>query len=67
MKTTKLLQFGGKEVLIDDLELKIKEIWKQGGKLQKDLKKLDIYIKTEENKCYYVINNSLSGSFELVV
>lgn len=66
MKSRKIVQFGGREVLVEELELKVKDIWREEGRLQKDLKSLNLYIKIEENKCYYVINDTVSGSFELI-
>ena len=65
MKSNKIIQFFGKEVTIEELEQRIKEIWKKKGKLQKDIKSMEIYVKIEENKCYYVINETTSGKFEL--
>lgn len=65
MKSKKVVQFFGNEVAIEELEKKIKNIWRQEGKLQKDLKSLEIYVKVEENKCYYVINDNITGKFDL--
>ena len=30
-----------------------------------DIKNLDIYVKPEEGKAYYVVNNDVTGSFDL--
>jgi len=65
MKSKEIIQFFGKEVIVKDLEQRIKEIWREEGNLQKDIKSMDIYVKIEENKCYYIINESISGKFEL--
>jgi hypothetical protein len=65
MKSSKIIQFYGKEVTLKDLEQKVKTIWREGGKLQKDIKSMEIYIKIDENRCYYVINENVSGKFEL--
>jgi hypothetical protein len=65
MKSSKIIQFFGKEVTLKELELKVKEIWKEQGNLQKDIKSMELYIKIDENRCYYVINESTSGKFEL--
>ncbi|KZL93010.1 DUF6465 family protein [Clostridium magnum] len=40
MKVAKYLQFQGEEINIESLEKKIKAIWKDAGKLQKDIKTL---------------------------
>ncbi|KZL88393.1 DUF6465 family protein [Clostridium magnum] len=65
MKVAKYLQFQGEEINIESLEKKIKAIWKDAGKLQKDIKTLKIYIKPEESTCYYVINDSEKGNFSM--
>ena len=54
------LQFGDKAVTEEQLISKAKEVY---GK--KDIKNLDIYVKPEEGKVYYVVNNDVTGSFDL--
>lgn len=66
MKAKRIIQFSGKEFILGELEQKVKEIWREKGNLQKDIKTLEIYVKIEENKCYYVINETVSGKFELI-
>ncbi len=59
--TTKIeLQFGDKAVSEDQLVAQAKKVY---GK--KDIKNLDIYVKPEEGKAYYVVNNDVTGSFDL--
>jgi hypothetical protein len=65
MNSKKIIQFSGKEVILKDLEQRVKEIWREDGNLQKDIKSMEIYVKIEENKCYYVINENTWGDFEL--
>ena len=65
MKAKRIIQFSGKEVILEELERKVKELWKEKGNLQKDIKSMEIYVKIEENKCYYVINGTVSNKFEL--
>lgn len=65
MKAKRIIQFSGKDVVIGELEQKVKEIWRKSGNLQKEIKSMEIYVKIEENKCYYVINETVSGKFEL--
>jgi hypothetical protein len=65
MKSTSIVQFGENEVVILDLEQKVKRIWGETGKLQKDIKDLRLYVKTEENMVYYVINDVFSGCQQL--
>ncbi len=66
MKAKRIIQFSGKEVILGELEQKVKEIWREQGNLQKDIKSMEIYVKIEENNCYYVINETISGKFELI-
>ena len=54
------LQFGDKAVSDDVLVAAAKKTY---GK--KDIKNLDIYVKPEEGKAYYVVNNDVTGSFDL--
>ena len=54
------LQFGDKAVNQDQLVEMAKTAY---GK--KDIKNLDIYVKPEEGKAYYVVNNDITGSFDL--
>ena len=65
MKSKKIIQFFGEEVAVEDLEKRVKRIWREEGNLQKDMKSMEIYVKIEEKKCYYIINESVSGKFEL--
>jgi hypothetical protein len=65
MKSNEIIQFYGKEVTLKDLEQKVKKIWREGGKLKKDIKSMELYVKIDENRCYYVINENVSGKFEL--
>lgn len=65
MKAKRSIQFSGKEVILEELERKVKELWKEKGNLQKDIKSMEIYVKVEENKCYYVINGTVSNKFDL--
>ena len=55
------LQFGEKAVTDDTLVAAAAK--KAYGK--KDIKNLDIYVKPEEGKAYYVVNNDVTGSFDL--
>ncbi|MCJ7690956.1 MAG: DUF6465 family protein [Clostridiaceae bacterium] len=65
MKAKRIIQFSGQEVILGELEQRVKEMWRERGNLQKDIKSMEIYVKIEENKCYYVINETVSGKFEL--
>ncbi len=63
MKVRTSIQFREADVCVNDFEKRIKQIWKDGGNLAKDLNTIDIYFKVEENKCYYVINGNVTGDF----
>ncbi len=54
------LQFGDKALNEEQLVFMAKEAY---GK--KDIKNLDIYVKPEEGKAYYVVNNDITGSFDI--
>lgn len=54
------LQFGDKAVSEEQLVASAKKAY--GGK---DIKDLDIYVKPEEGKAYYVVNKETTGSFDL--
>lgn len=58
------VQFGEKEVTYDELVTRVKDMWKDQGKRETSLKKLDIYVKPEESKAYYVINDKITGALD---
>ena len=61
-----ILQFGGREINDKDLVARVNEIWtKDLGKKAADLKDMRIYVKPEEYTAYYVINDDITGSFDL--
>ena len=63
MKTNLYLQYANKDILTDDLVQKIKDQWKKQNKRIKDIKELNIYLKPEENKAYYTINQDEEQDF----
>lgn len=58
------VQFGGKEVSYTELVNRVKEMWKEQGKRETSLKSLSIYVKPEEFKAYYVINDKITGEMD---
>ncbi|MCR5674447.1 MAG: DUF6465 family protein [Lachnospiraceae bacterium] len=65
-KSSVMLQYGEKSVPYDDLVAKVKDIWTNAlGRKIIDIDNVDLYIKPEENKVYYVVNGSESGDFDL--
>lgn len=58
------VQYGGREVAYTDLVNRIKEMWKEQGKRETSLKNLNIYVKPDEFKAYYVINEEITGEID---
>lgn len=57
---------GQKKVDVDAYEKRVKDIWlNDWNRLAKDLKKIDLYIKPEDNKVYFVVNDTENGDLEL--
>lgn len=65
MKMNFCVQFRGKEYTEQDIVNQIKIDWKNEGNKIGDMKTLDIYMKVEEAKVYYVINGSINKELEL--
>ncbi len=65
MKVNTYVQYGGNEILTAELEKRVKELWKAEGRIIKDIESLDLYLKVEENTCYYVINGTYSGKLPM--
>lgn len=68
MKSTLNVQFGGNTIESKGIIAAAKKVWVDEGNQNrkvKDLQKLDLYIKPEENAVYYVFNDDESGSFPL--
>ncbi len=56
MKSNLFVQFNGKDFDTNQILDYAKEIWKTSGNKVKDLNTVDLYLKPEENRCYYVFN-----------
>ena len=65
MKMNFCVQFMGKEYTEQDIVNQIKTDWKNEGNKIGDMKTLDIYMKVEEAKVYYVINGSINKELAL--
>ena len=66
MKSKLFLQYSGKEVSDAELIQAVKDAWKESGKMIKDLKELNLYLKPEENMAYYTINDGeVTGQIQL--
>ncbi|MDO5146940.1 MAG: DUF6465 family protein [Eubacteriales bacterium] len=68
MKETLHVEYGANTVEKKEIIAAAKKVWADVGnknRKMKDLKKLDLYLKPEENAVYYVFNDDESGSFPL--
>ncbi len=64
IERTALIQYGGGEWSIADLEEKAIAAYVAEGHRRGRISKLTVYIKPEEKKIYYVINDKITGSTE---
>lgn len=66
LKENVVLQFAGKEVAAADIMKKVKEYWTKELKNKVgEMKSVTLYLKPEEGRAYFVINNDVTGSVEL--
>ena len=65
-KTNIVLQYADKEVTYSTLVDNAKNvfIYDMGGK-EADIKTLDLYVKPEENKVYFVVNGEINGECQI--
>ena len=61
MKVNSFVEFAGKQVDEKTIVADIKKEWTKAGHRIGEIKTLDIYIKPEEEKAYYVINGGDGG------
>ena len=59
------LQFNEQEVEIGTVEANVKKAWKDAGKKLNEIETLDIYVKPQEGKAYYVVNKETEGKIDL--
>ena len=60
-----VLQFNGQEFDLAAVEANVKKNWKDAGHKLTEIADLDIYVKPEEAKAYYVVNKETEGSVDL--
>lgn len=60
-----VLQFNGQEFDLAAVEANVKKNWKEAGHKLTEIADLDIYVKPEEAKAYYVVNKNVEGSVDL--
>ena len=66
MKSSLHLQYAGRSYAQEDLIKIAKDVWKYDLKRKVgELKSVDLYVKPEENKVYYVMNEEFTGSFDI--
>lgn len=66
LKSTLTVQFDGKSYSEEDLVKIAKDIWRYDLKKKVgDFKSVDLYVKPEESKAYYVINGQFTGDFTI--
>lgn len=66
VKATVNLQFAGKSYTDADLIKIAKDVWKYDlGNKVSDFKSVELYVKPEESRAYYVINGETTGSFAI--
>jgi hypothetical protein len=66
VKENVYIEFYGEQVSQSELIEEAKKIWKNLGKKASDLKKLELYIKPEDDRVYYVFNGKTAGSFPII-
>ncbi len=60
------VQFAGKDYTTEQLVKIAKDVWEFDLKRDAgEIKEIQLYVKPEESKVYYVINNTESGSFDI--
>ena len=61
-KVNIILQYGGREINVDDIREAVRKDWE--AEHGSSAKSVDLYLKIEDNRCYYVIDET-SGSVEM--
>ena len=65
-KSTVNVQFSGKSYTPEDWVKSAKDVWEYDlNRKPEDFKSVELYVKTEEHKVYYVINGEVSGDFNI--
>ena len=58
------IQYAGKEFTTKDVVANVKKAWTEMiGKKEEDIQDIKVYVKTEENKAYYVVNGEAEGHY----
>ena len=59
------IQFAGKDFTEETMMGLLKADWKANKHKLADLKNVELYVKPEESKVYYVVNENETGSFDI--
>ncbi|MCR5370030.1 MAG: DUF6465 family protein [Clostridium sp.] len=66
VKSTVYVQYAGREVDVAELAVTAKkEYMKKTGKKASEVKKIEIYVKPEENAAYYVVNGEGADDYKI--
>ena len=65
MKTNIVVQSYGLEVTEQEIVNMVKEQWVKEGNFVKDIKTLNLYVKPDERKVYWVINEEYTGEIDI--
>ena len=58
------IQYAGKDFTTKDVVANVKKAWTEmTGKKEEDIQDIKVYVKTEENKAYYVVNGEAEGHY----
>lgn len=64
-KITLAIQAANVEVTEAEVKAAVKEAWVAQGNKVKEIDTLEIYVKPEEKKAYYVVNGTVNGAIDL--
>lgn len=60
-----VLQYNGQEFDLDALEANVTKSWEEGDNGTVEIKTLTIYVKPEDAKAYYVVNDEFEANIDL--
>lgn len=60
-----IVQYQGRSIYAKDLNEKALEDFVANGGKKEEVKQVQLYVKPEDNACYYVINNKITGKVDL--
>ena len=64
LKVNTFIEYYGKQVEERAIVANVKKAWTKSGKKVRDIKQMNLYVKPEESKVYYVINGTTAGSVD---